>query len=81
MSQALHPMLNIAIKAARAAQTGALSRSQCIFPNRWINTTSGPYYGKCVQGDVFQKWIALPSAVQQYATDATYAQFMTAIGR
>ena len=69
------------IVAARNAQTGALARKSCIFPNRWINTTTGPYFGKCVQQDVFSQWIALPGDVQKYATDATYAQFMTSIGR
>jgi hypothetical protein len=70
-----------AIIAARNAQTGALARKSCIFPMRWINTTTGPYYGKCVQQDVFAKWIELPANVQQFATDATYAQFMQSIGR
>jgi hypothetical protein len=65
----------------RDAQTGALARKSCIFPNRWINTTTGPYFGRCVQGDVFQKWIALPGDVQLYATDATYVAFMKSIGR
>jgi hypothetical protein len=69
------------IIALRAAQTGALARTNCIFPNRWINTTSGPYYGKCVQGDVFSEWVKLPASVQGFATDATYAEFMRAIGR
>lgn len=66
---------------ARDAQTGALARHSCIFPNRWINTTTAPYYGKCVASDVFPKWTALPADVQQYATDATYAEFMKSIGR
>lgn len=65
----------------RNAQTGALARKSCLFPNRWINTTTGPYFGKCVQQDVFDRWIALPGDIQRYATDATYAQFMTSIGR
>lgn len=75
------PIDDPTIVQARNAQTGALARKSCIFPNRWINTTTAPYYGKCVQGDVFSKWIALPSNVQQYATDATYAEFMRSIGR
>lgn len=65
----------------RDAQTGPLARKSCIFPNRWINTTTGPYYGKCVQQDVFAKWITLAGNVQQFATDATYAEFMRSIGR
>jgi|SRR5687767_10538479 hypothetical protein len=69
------------IVAARNAQTGALSRKSCIFPNRWINTTTGPYFGKCVQPDVFSQWIVLPGDVQLFATDATYAAFMKSIGR
>ena len=69
------------IEAARNAQTGTLARKSCIYPMRWINTTTGPYFGKCVPGDVFAQWIALPGDVQQYATDATYAEFMRSIGR
>lgn len=65
----------------RNAQTGALARKSCIFPMRWINTTTGPYFGKCVQQDVFDRWIILPGDVQRYATDATFAQFMASIGR
>lgn len=65
----------------RNAQTGALSRKACIFPNRWINTTTGPYFGHCVPPDVFPLWTALPGDVQGFATEATYAQFMRSIGR
>jgi hypothetical protein len=69
------------IVKARDAQTGALARHSCQAGMRWINTTTGPYFGHCVQNDVFGQWAALPSDVQYYATDATYAQFMSAIGR
>ena len=65
----------------RDAQTGALARKSCIYPNRWINTTTGPYFGKCVQQDVFTLWTQLPGDVQGFATDATYAEFMRSIGR
>lgn len=68
---------------ARSEATGTLARSQCLPTpqNRWINTTTGPYFGKCVPNDVFQLWAALPGDVQAYATDATYFQFMRSIGR
>jgi hypothetical protein len=66
---------------ARDAQTGALARHSCQAGMRWINTTTAPYYGHCVQNDVFSKWTALPGDVQLYATEATFAQFMQSIGR
>lgn len=75
------PIDDPAIVQARKQQTGALARTNCIFPMRWINTTTAPYYGKCVQPDVFAQWITLPGDVQQYATDATVATFMQSIGR
>jgi hypothetical protein len=75
------PIDDADIIKARDAQTGALARHSCIFPNRWINTTTGPYYGHCVAPDVFPQWTALPGNVQGFATEATYAQFMRSIGR
>jgi len=67
----------------RGEQTGPLARTECKPnpANRWINTTTGPYFGKCVPNDVFQQWAALPGDVQRFATDATYAEFMRSIGR
>lgn len=71
------------ISKLRAEQTGAMARTNCLPTpaNRWINTTTGPFYGKCVPNDVFQQWAALPGDVQLYATDATYFEFMRSIGR
>jgi hypothetical protein len=64
------------ISKLRDAVAGPMGRKQCIFPSRWINTTPGPYYGHCVNQATFDRWIKLPSDVQQRATEDTYQQFL-----
>ena len=76
------------IVKARNEVTGSLARHSCqagltdmTHCCRWINTTTGPYYGHCVGNDVFALWAQLPGDVQQYATEATYLAFLRSIGR
>ncbi len=42
--------------AARAQATGPLSRGQCLYPRRWIDSNDGPYYGVCVSQAEFTNW-------------------------
>jgi hypothetical protein len=41
----------------RNAATGPGSRGQCIFPRRWIDTQTAPYYGLCVDQATFTRWL------------------------
>jgi hypothetical protein len=41
----------------RALATGAGSRGVCLFPARWIDTSTAPYYGLCVSQANFDKWV------------------------
>jgi hypothetical protein len=40
----------------RNSATGPQSRSACIFPMRWIDTQTAPYYGVCVTQSQFNQW-------------------------
>jgi hypothetical protein len=41
----------------RNSANGPLSRGQCIFPMRWIDTQTAPYYGVCVTQSQFNQWM------------------------
>lgn len=62
------------IKAARAMASGGTARSACRglpYGERWINTTTSPYYGICVNQAMFDRWTQQSDRVQSYATART----------
>jgi hypothetical protein len=41
----------------RNSATGPQARTNCIFPMRWIDTQTAPYYGVCVTQSQFDQWM------------------------
>jgi hypothetical protein len=67
------PSLDYNVIALRGAATGPLSRHACALPKRWINTTSGPYYGHCVTQAQFNEWLR-QTIIPAMGPDPTEAQ-------
>lgn len=53
---------------ARNEATGPQSRGACLYPMRWIDTETGPYFGFCVTQAMFDQWVRVsPQAGVLYA--------------